>query len=144
MCNTMLARLFLVYCLEWMLALGYWFEVAGRLSISNRQLFVYTKNSSRKYYVNCTRYMVCWDRQIKLCSLGSPILWISLWLLSDLLYRLNCHVDHQPVPCFGIFGLCWTLDCWQQPSRWANHVITKEQSILLKIKPIKYQENMAL
>ena len=32
------------------------FEVAGRLSISNsaaRQLFVYTKNSSRKCYVIC-------------------------------------------------------------------------------------------
>ena len=28
-----------------------------------------------------------------LCIFGSLALWISLRLLSDLLYRLNCHVD---------------------------------------------------
>ena len=35
--------------------------------------------------------------KLGLCSFGSIILWISLWSPSDLLYRLNCHVDKQPV-----------------------------------------------
>ena len=29
----------------------------------------------------------------------------SAWLLSDLLYRLNCHVDKQPV-----VGICSSMD----------------------------------
>ena len=31
-------------------------------------------------------------------------LWISLWSWFDLLYRLNCHVDKQPV-----VGTCFSL-----------------------------------
>ena len=46
----------------------------------------------------------------RLCSFSSLVLWISLASSSDLLYRLNCHVDKQPI--MG-FVLPWTLDCEQ-------------------------------
>ena len=33
------------------------------------------------------------DELVRLCSFGSLVLWISLRSPSDLLYRLNCHVE---------------------------------------------------
>ena len=44
-----------------------------------------------------------------LCSFGTLVLSISLRSPSDLLYRLNCHVDKQHVVgdlFFAIAGLC--------------------------------------
>ena len=37
----------------------------------------------------CTSY----DELVRLCSFGSLVLWISLRSPSDLLYKLNCHVE---------------------------------------------------
>ena len=94
-------------------------------SISNsaaRQLFVYTKNSNRKYYVICggglqiiLRYAEVGKTlliylfisrnkskaKLRLCCFDSHVLWISLESLSrsppNMLFRLNCHIDKQPV-----------------------------------------------
>ena len=126
----MLVRLLLVYCLEWML--GHHIikvEVVGRLCISNsvaRQLFVYTKKSSRKCerkcYVNTTQsgrvggqirpclqlhlvHGMLRPAKLRLCSFGSLVVWILLRSQSDLLYRLNCHVDKQLV-----VRICSSLD----------------------------------
>ena len=94
--------------------LGYYNEkdkVAGRLSSNSaaRRLFVYTKNSNMQEMLcnlpgvgaklgrafNCTWSMIYAEVTKTLCSFGSLVLRVSLRLPSDLLYRLNCHVDKQ-------------------------------------------------
>ena len=42
-----------------------------------------------------------------LCSFGSLVLQISLESLSDLVYRLNCHVNKQPVVADLFFAGLW-------------------------------------
>ena len=74
---------------------------------------------------------------IRQCSFGSLVLGISLRSPSDLLHRLNCHFDKQPV----VWNLFFTrLRCWQQPSWWANQAITW----LIQNPPISFQDNTAL
>ena len=83
---------------------------------------------------NCTWSMVCPGRQLRPCSFSSPVLWISLRSATDdLLYRLNCHVDKQPALGDLFFTRLWIAT---NNSRWANHVITKERSLCLKMKLI--------
>ena len=41
------------------------------------------------------------------------------------------------VVCCGQLTLHWTLDHWQQPSRWANHAITRQQCIDSKMYRIE-------
>ena len=45
--------------------------------------------------------------KLKQCSFDNLVLWISLRLLYDLLYRLNCHVDKQPVVGDLFFAGLW-------------------------------------
>ena len=71
----------------------------------------------------------------RLCSFGRLVLWISLRSQSDLLYRLNCHDDQQPVVGFV---LRWTLDCWEQPFMWANQSTIKP---LIQSSPILFPDD---
>ena len=41
----------------------------------------------------------------------------------------------------GKLTLHWILDCWQRPSRWANHAITRQQRIDSKIYRIDIEDN---
>ena len=142
------------------------FEVAGRqlatvqagLSISNstaRQLFVYTKNSSRKCYVIwrggcqirprlqlCTRSVVCWGRQ----NLGCVALAVSFSGFHSS-RRLNCCTDWTVMLISSLlWGICSSLDSGLlataiEVSKSRHNSTTK---LLIQNPPISFQDNAVL
>ena len=80
------------------------------------------------------------SRQLTLCSFGILVPWISLW--SDLLHRLNCHVDKQPVLRDLFFaGLCTAGNSRQGVGKSRHNSTTKP---LIQNSSILFQDSSVL
>ena len=80
--------------------------------------------------------------KLRLCSFGSFVLWISLRSPFDLLYRLNCHVDKQPVVKDLFFAGFWTAGNSRHGEQITGHNLTTKP--LIQNLPILFQDNTAV
>ena len=76
-------------------------------------------------------------------AFDSLVFVFSLMLLPDLQHRCNYLVENQSADG-GKFGLCLPMERSQSASMWADHAITKQQSIVSKIYRIELEDIVAL